>query len=130
MERGKPSTAFDESTRLDSEQVCVRELPLPGMSLARWVLLPLLPPREERAGERRAVLLAGAPVCQQWATPLPCPLPVRSSRGEGEQARPAVTRLSAASRGRFCCALRRAAGRERGRVGSLWSWLSALARAA
>src|SRR5882762_5044147 len=56
------------------------------MCLARRFLLPLLPPREERAGERRAVLVAGAPVCQQLDTPLPSPLPVRSSRGEGVSA--------------------------------------------
>src|SRR5438046_850385 len=35
------------------------------------ILLPLLPTREERAGERRALLLAGAQVCQQWDAPLP-----------------------------------------------------------
>ena len=38
--------------------------------------LPLLPPREERAGERRAFRLGEA-------APLPGPLPTRSSRGEG-----------------------------------------------
>src|SRR5438093_4245224 len=53
------------------------------MCLARRCLLPLLPPREERPGERRAVLLTGAPVCQQEVAPLPGPLPVCSSRGEG-----------------------------------------------
>src|ERR1051325_4703077 len=52
------------------------------MCLARECLLPLLPPREERAGERRAVQPAGAAVCQQRDAPLPDPLPVRSSRGE------------------------------------------------
>jgi hypothetical protein len=35
------------------------------MCLARRIFLPLLPPKEERAGERRAFLLAGGPVCQQ-----------------------------------------------------------------
>jgi hypothetical protein len=29
------------------------------------IFLPLLPPKEERAGERRAFLLAGGPLCQQ-----------------------------------------------------------------
>src|ERR1051325_2786092 len=39
--------------------------------LPRRLLLPLLPPREERAGERKAVSLEGVPAYQQWEAPLP-----------------------------------------------------------
>src|SRR3954466_12103483 len=46
-------------------------------------LLPLHPAREERAGERRAVLLPCAVAHPQPESPLPNPLPARSSRGEG-----------------------------------------------
>src|SRR5437899_10873571 len=41
------------------------------MNLARRFLLPLLPPREERAGERRAVLLEGTRLGQQFDAALP-----------------------------------------------------------
>src|ERR1041385_1457585 len=59
------------------------------MWVPRHFLLPLLPPREERAGEG-ASLLADRLECQQWDPPLHGPLPVRSSRGEGV---PAALRL-------------------------------------
>src|SRR5713226_9226128 len=39
-------------------------------------VLPLLPRREERGGERRGIFAR--------VSPLPNPLPARSSRGEGE----------------------------------------------
>src|ERR1041385_427833 len=45
------------------------------MCLARRCLLPLLPPREERAGERRAVQPAGAAVCRSGMGPPPPPPP-------------------------------------------------------
>src|ERR1051326_49262 len=52
------------SSRGTHHSSCAHPLPRSGMYLERRVLLPLLPPREERAGQRRAVLFPGAPVCQ------------------------------------------------------------------
>src|SRR5713226_5618606 len=47
-------------------------------------VLPLLPRREERGGERRGIFAR--------VSPLPNPLPARSSRGEGEDS-PSPNRL-------------------------------------
>ena len=47
--------------------------PRSGGSVRMRPLPPLLPPREERAGERRAALLQYPSLSQQCDAPLPCP---------------------------------------------------------
>src|SRR2546426_229807 len=47
-------------------------------------ILPLLPPREERAGERRAVLLT-TPLCQAVLCPSPQPSPRSFLTGRGSK---------------------------------------------
>src|SRR5205085_4946265 len=53
-------------------------------------LLPLLPPREERVGERRAVLLAGWTYGQYLKRPSPQPSPRSLLAGRGRRLPPPV----------------------------------------